>query len=294
MPSGAQAGTQDGTMVFNLPQVIFDGSGNATGIIGICTTIGPGPNAEPAGTVTQFVTPVSGWDTVTNPDAVVMGVAEETDEQLRSRQQASTANTAGTIIEAWYSALANIAGVTYARVYQNVTGSTDGRGIPTNSIAPVVVGGADTDIANCLYSKFSVARLYGSTTINMFDALGTEYPMSFSRPASVPVYMSLNLHVINADAWPDNGEVLVEDAITAFASGGMAALGVTNQYDQGGYAPGQAPYSSDFYPAILTIAGIQLVSCLIGLTPGPTGQSAAIAWNQQMSIIAANISITMS
>ena len=31
MPSGAQAGTQDGTMVFNLPQVTFDSGGNAIG-----------------------------------------------------------------------------------------------------------------------------------------------------------------------------------------------------------------------------------------------------------------------
>ena len=265
MPSGAQAGTQDGTMVFNLPQVTFDSGGNAIGIIGTCTVLGPGANAEGPGTVTQMVTPASGWGSVTNPEAVVMGVAQETDEQLRARQQVSTSNTAGTIIEAWYSALIQVAGVTFARVYQNVTSSPDGRGIPGNSIAPVVVGGVAADIANCIYSKISVSQTYGNQTVNITDKLGTVYEISYSIPTPIPIFIALTVNIINSALFPDNGAELIADAIISFVTGGMAALGIDSAYEQVGYVPGQPVYASDLYAAIMTVPGIQLVSLALGI-----------------------------
>ena len=272
MPSGAQCGDQQGTIVFNLPQITFDSSGNANGIIATCTQVGPNaPDPNTAGVITKMVTPLPGWGSVTNPGPVIPGLAQESDEQLRQRQQVSTSNTAGTIIEAWYSALIAVSGVTFARIYQNVGATEDSRGIPGQSIAPVVVGGLDNDVANCIMSKISVAQTFGSTEVDLTDALGTVYPIQFTRPAVVNIAIAMSIHIINSTIVPDDVNTQIEDAIVLFWNEGMDALGIANVYDQNGYIPGQSVFSSDLYPAILSIPGIQLVSLFIGLImPAPT------------------------
>lgn len=300
MPSGAQCGTQDGTMTFNLPQITFDSSGNATGVIGTCTVLGPGPTAEPGGTVTMMVTPVTGWGSVTNPDPVAMGLAQETDEQLRARQQASTMSTALGPIDAIYGNLANIEGATYCRVYQNNTLSDaydsvlNPNSLPAKTIAAVVVGGSPSDICNLLFKQSPMARWYANpaTTINIVDAQGISYGVSYTIPSGIPIYVALTIHIIDSTAFPDDGATQIKNQIVSFGAGGMKALGITNVYDRGPYKPGEIAYSSDLYPAIMSVPGAQLVSAFIGLSAAPTGQSAAIDWNEQAEFLAANISVT--
>ena len=272
MAAGALCGDQAGTITFSLPQVVFNSGGNATGILATCTSLGsnaPSPNI--IGAVSKMITPQAGWGSVSNPAPVVLGTAEETDEQLRQRQQVSTSNTAGTIIEAWTSALMQITGVTFARIYQNVTGSVDSNGIPANSVAAVVTGGSARNIANCIMSKVSVCQTYGNQSVIQTDTSGTEYTIQYTIPIVLTIAMALTLHVTNSTLWPSNGVTLVQDAVALFSARGMGSLNVTTAYDQVGYLPGQEIDSSDFYPAILTVAGVRITSLLLAiLMPPPT------------------------
>ena len=82
------------------------------------------------------------------------------------------------------------------QVVSNTTGSTlsVSFGRPGHSIEIVALGGSDTAIANAiLNSKPAGIQSYGSTTVTVFDSLGTARTISFSRPTEVPIYCSITL-----------------------------------------------------------------------------------------------------
>ena len=62
-----------------------------------------GPIPAAAGTITQIVTPITGWDTVTNPAAATTGANRQSDEELRAAvrlaRQRSTGSSFGGIEE---------------------------------------------------------------------------------------------------------------------------------------------------------------------------------------------------
>ena len=128
----------------------FDSSGHAT-VLATCNDIGA--ITASAGTLIKIVTPQDGWQTVTNISDAVAGTNEETETELRARRNVSTSGTAVAIIESVYSSLRSLENVTAVRVYQNITLTTDANGVPSKSIAAVVQGGTDADIANVLWLK---------------------------------------------------------------------------------------------------------------------------------------------
>jgi len=74
--------------------VTLDGSGNATVF---ATALEFGPIELLPATVTVIDTPITGWDTVTNPDSATPGTNQETDSDLRARRQRSVARDAQAI-----------------------------------------------------------------------------------------------------------------------------------------------------------------------------------------------------
>ncbi|PWU06782.1 MAG: hypothetical protein C5B43_01330 [Verrucomicrobia bacterium] len=81
-----------------------------------------GPVALPQGALTNIVTPIAGWETITNLIAGATGTLTETDAQLRIRRQNSIKLLASATVESIRAGLLQkVPGVTSALVFENRT-----------------------------------------------------------------------------------------------------------------------------------------------------------------------------
>ncbi|BAS40370.1 MULTISPECIES: baseplate J/gp47 family protein [Klebsiella] len=179
-------------IIWNFPaQVVIGIDGTA---IATATCATPGAVAALAGSVNKINTPTRGWVSATNPLAATVGVAGETNAELRVRQSQSVALPSVTPFEAVDGAIANIDGVTRHKLYENDQDTPDANGLPPHSIAAIVEGGDATVIANTLRGvKGQGSTPFGSTVIIVPDKYGSPHPVGFSRPVDVPVFVKITI-----------------------------------------------------------------------------------------------------
>ncbi|EAY2063463.1 hypothetical protein AH562_09950 [Salmonella enterica] len=181
-------------VIWRLPASVVIGVDGAVTVTAICSN--SGAIAALAGTITTINTPTRGWTSVTNPAAATVGAPAETDAELRIRQGQSVAIPSITPFEGVDGAIANIAGVTRHKLYENDTGKTDGNGLPPHSISAIVDGGDVTEIARTIRgNKGQGVRTWGKTSVTVPDKYGNPHIISFSRPTDVPVYGKITLKV---------------------------------------------------------------------------------------------------
>lgn len=289
--AGRQVTDMQDTNVWVLPQTTIDGNGEA---FPIATASVEGPTSAPAGSLVKILTPVTGWVGVTNPADALPGVNEETDTELRLRQQESTATPSQSVIESIYSGLVGIDGVSFARVYQNITFDVDSRGLPGKSIAAVVMGGDNSEIAETIFNRLPVgAATHGTTEVPLFDVQNIMYPIKFTRPTPIIIHVSVEVKVSNAALWPNDGPEKVKAAIVAFAALGVSAFGIQSGFSQAGYLPGQTVFADDLYIPIRSVPGIQIVEVLVGISAPPLLTEVAIDWDEIASIAGENITVSV-
>ena len=215
-----------------------------------------------AGSISKIVTPITGWDSVTNLADAVEGSIEETDEALRTRRDTSFTLAAQNILDAMFAEVANVQGVISLIILENDTNSTDANGIPSHSFEVIVQGGDDTEIATAIYlNKPAGIGSFGSTTIVLKDSQGIDKFIKFQRPTEVSIYITINLTKFSD--YPGNGDDLIKQAIVDYAEGRLI---------QGrGFNVGDDVIYSELYTPINTIPGQQVNSLFIGLSPSPTG-----------------------
>ncbi|EKD5486894.1 TPA: baseplate J/gp47 family protein [Salmonella enterica] len=181
-------------VIWRLPASVVIGVDGTVTVTAICSN--SGAVAALAGTITTINTPTRGWTSVTNPAAATVGAPAETDAELRIRQGQSVAIPSITPFEGVGGAIANIAGVTRHKLYENDTGKTDGNGLPPHSISAIVDGGDVTEIARTIRgNKGQGVRTWGKTSVTVPDRYGNPHIISFSRPTDVPVYGKITLKV---------------------------------------------------------------------------------------------------
>ena len=273
IPQGSRIASEDGLQtVATMEPVFIDASGTAT-VRAQYTTKGP---FEPdPGTIISIQTPQPGWLNATNTATLVVGSVQETEEEARRRQQRSTSLTSYRQIEAIYAAVLNVAGVTYCRAYQNdKTYPFDDRGIPFKEVAVVAEGGDPREICNALFYRFPVGVLgYGNTTEVFYDTQGISYPISFSRPMDVDVYVQVDVTIINRSDFPDNGAQLIKDAIVAYAEYG-------GEGNEDGFPPGADIICSRLYTPVNSVAGHKVTTLVIGTAPDAlTEDDISIDWD---------------
>lgn len=182
-------------VVWNLPATVVIGTDGA--VIATATCSSTGSVAAVAGSVNGINTPTRGWASVTNPLAATVGVAAETDAELRVRQSQSVALASLTPFDAVDGAIANVEGVTRHKLFENDTETTDANGLPPHSISAIVEGGDATEIANTIRSvKGQGVSTYGTTAVIVTDKYGNPYTIRFSRPVDVPIYVSITLKAL--------------------------------------------------------------------------------------------------
>lgn len=109
-----------------------------------------------AGTLTVIATPVSGWNSITNPAAATPGQDIEEIAALRIRREQAVASGGSRTRGAIRAKLIAIDGVLSAEVFENTSSAVDANGIGPHNIRPVVWDGSpaaadDDEIAQAIY-----------------------------------------------------------------------------------------------------------------------------------------------
>ncbi|OUR38563.1 hypothetical protein B9J96_06025 [Enterobacter roggenkampii] len=203
-------------VIWRLPALVTIGVGGTVTVTATCSN--SGAVAALAGTITTINTPTRGWASVTNPAAATVGAPAETDAELRIRQGQSVALPSLTPFEGVDGAIANVAGVTRHKLYENDTGATDSNGLPPHSISAIVDGGDVTEIAQTIRgNKGQGTATYGITSVTVPDTYGNPHVISFSRSTDVPIYGHITLKAFTG--YTSQIGVQIQQAVADYING---------------------------------------------------------------------------
>lgn len=155
--------------------------------------VNPGAVQSAINTITIPVTIVLGVSSVNNPTTYTsLGINEESDAVLKIRRQKSVSLASQGYLAGLLAALENISGVTSAFVYENVSDTPDGDGVPGHSIW-VIVGGsaAAADIAEAIYAKRNAGcGMFGSESYTITQVDGSPFIVTWDMVVSQNLFIA--------------------------------------------------------------------------------------------------------
>lgn len=261
-----------------------------------CTTLGE-IEAE-ANTVTEIVDAVDGLVSATNPNPATTGTAEESDSSLRLKRATAVGRPGNNQVDSIYGELYAVDGVRKVKIYENDTSNTDTDGLPPHSVASIVDGGEDEDVAMALYIKKNPGvEFYVAATEVSVVVTSPVYPtntktIKFSRPTYVD--MVIEIVVKDDGTLPSQTvlEPLVQNAYVEYGEGDLIPADVGFKIT--GFGIGESvPYSSLFTP-INKVLGVYGNSYVESLTVNGTSGNIDIAFNELSRWTTANVSVTIS
>lgn len=275
----------------------LDPTGSAT-VPAICTTVGV--IQADTGTLTRIIDNVGGWVGVTNLTPATVGTDIENDSTLRVKRATAVGRPGNNQIDSMLGELFAVDGVRRVKVYENDTNSAavtvdNPHGLPAHSIAPVIDGGLDTDVAMAIYIKKNPGvSLYQAGTPVSETVVSPVYPtnsklIKFSRPIYVDMVITITLK--NDGTLPSDVELQIQNAFMEFAAGGL----VPAQYGfkvQGFDIGEDVPYSTLFTP-INQVIGQFGNSYVQTMTVNGTMTNTVIAYNKLSRWTTSNISVTV-
>lgn len=246
-------------------------------------------------TITTIVDPISGWQTVTNNSIATPGTNEETDAEIRTRRNKSVSKVGQNQIDTMISALLVTENVIDASIPENDTEFDNhyGNGLPKNSIAVIVDGGTDLDVATSIYNEKSpgvflhpanapiVVEVTSSTTGNKKD-------ITFSRPEFID--MVIGVSVTDDGSLPGNIEDLIAAAIIDYAGGD---LDVTGGFKDEGFRIGDDVSAGQLFTPVNSVVGQYGSSYATGILVNGLNV-ATIEFNEKSRFTTANITVTVS
>lgn len=182
-------------VAWNLPASVVIPLAGFINVTATCSV--PGAITAAINTLTLILTPTLGWQSATNAAAASVGAPVEQDATLRQRQTVSVALPSKTVLAGLKGAILAVAGVTQAVIFENDSAITDSNGLPHNSIAAVVLGGATTDIANAIMIKKTPGAFsYGTTSVPVVDSSGVTNTIRYFIPTAVAIKVSVILKAL--------------------------------------------------------------------------------------------------
>lgn len=191
----------------------------------------PGPIPATTGTITQVVTSILGWETVTNTSIdASLGTIRQSDGAARIYRRQTLAKQGIALPEAIISALYNIDGVTSVGFAENYTDSTivyAGKTLVPHSIYVIVNNVSDAlrpqyeiNIANALLSSKSMGCAYnGSIAITVTAPISLQpYTVNFDYAETVPVAVEVTIRAGYSTTDP---VAAVKQAILDYAAGNI-------------------------------------------------------------------------
>lgn len=162
-----------------------------------------GPLVVNASTLTVIVTPLAGWQSITNALDGKTGQSADDNERLRERREAELAAAgSGSVagIRADVLRLRDADGhepIQTCRVYQNDADVTDADGLLPHSIEVIVTDSPTASNALIAQSIFNSAgggiNTMGNTSGTATDEQGVDYAVRFSRPVERPIWLIYQL-----------------------------------------------------------------------------------------------------
>ena len=150
------------------------------------------------GTITNIVTITGGITSVNNiVGYTTLGVEEESVLDFRIRRDRSTANQSGNNADTIQGQILALSGVNDCRVWVNDTNSTDTTGTLPHYLWVIVDGGANTDIADIIYSNKGGCGTRGSVTVPISTISAQTLNINFDRPNVVPLYVKFNIQTVS-------------------------------------------------------------------------------------------------
>lgn len=292
LPARSQAKDENGYTYTSAASAVFDSTGQAT-VIFLCDTAGA--IACPAGSLTQILVAVPGWDAVTNEAAGIAGNPVENREDFERRRYESVAINATGTVAAIRSAVLALDNVTDCFAVDNPKNETVAYGATGYELAPHsvyvgVVGGEDEQIAQTIWTKKDLGCDYnGNTSVVVYDdsALAAPYPqynVVFNRPTAVPILFAVTLKASNS--LPANIEELVRTAIISAFNGELN--GFTRER-MASYI-----FASRYYSVVSAISEyVNILSILIGTTTADSN-SLEMGIDQYPTVSASGIEVTLS
>lgn len=229
---------------------VLDSTGIATVDI-TCTVVGT--NEADANTITKIITTVPGLTSVNNPFPATPGTGVESDSSLRVKRATAVGRPGNNQIDSMLGELFAVTGARRVKVYENDTNTTDSNGLPPHSIAVIVDGGTDTDVAMAIYTKKNPGTtLYQVGTLVSVTVVSPVYPtnskvIKFSRPVYVDMHVVVTIKDDGTLPSQATLEPLIQQAILEYAAGDL----IPTQYGfkPDGFDIGETvPYSSMYTP----------------------------------------------
>lgn len=168
------------------------------------------------GTITNQVTKVLGVTGVINSVApTTLGVNQETDLQFMLRRNRSTAVRGQNNLDAMLGQILALDGVTDATIFVNIPNTpTYNTNLPDYAVWVIVEGGANSDIADVIYSNSTGLPTYGSINVDVPAVSGQVFSTSFDRANPVSLYIRFDFKLtVDQDATNTEGiiEYIVEN-----------------------------------------------------------------------------------
>jgi uncharacterized phage protein gp47/JayE len=232
-----------------------------------------GAHEAAAGTITEIVTPIYGWASVTNAAAATTGQTEETDPALRRRRTIVAERASSSSTSAIYAAVTDVSGVTSCTVVEG----TGNNGVPLGYLRVVVLGGADNDIAEAIFThKAGGILTYGDDSGTYSDTVtGNTETVYFDRPTDVNIYIIVEIRK-DAD-YPTDGDDQIKTALTTYF--GTLQIGDDIEW-------------SRLFTPINTVDGHYVDDLFIGTTASPTAsENITIEQFQRPVLLTANITV---
>ena len=258
-----------------------------------CTTTGP-VEAD-SNTITKIIDTVPGLTNINNPAPATPGTDTESDTSLRVKRATAVGRPGNNQLDSMLGELYAVSGVRRLKIYENDTNTTDVNGLPPHSIAPIVDGGSDTDIALGIYLKKNPGvMLYQAADPVSIDVTSPTYPdmvktIRFSRPYYVD--MTVNITIKNDGTLPSNTPDLIREAFLEFAAGGLIPAEYGFKVD--GFDIGESvPYSTLFTP-VNKVIGQYGNSYVQSMTVNGGTSNVAIAFNQLSRWTSSNITVNL-
>lgn len=252
--------------------------GGVLSVTATCET--PGDIVAEVGAITQIVNSQYGWTSAYNAAAATPGVPTETDTQLRVRQNYSVEAPSQTPLSGTQAAIQAIDGVKRVYIDENNGSSTDAYGVPAHTIACVVDGGDNTEIAQAIAIHKTIGcGTYGSTAITLDSSYAVGGAINFT-PA---IYNSIgvNISIMQLSGYTHAIQDQIISNIEEFINSVQIGM------------PLQA--SSLYVPALTAMLdqaapSFYITSLTINSNGGSFGSTAYVAWNE--APIAGTITLT--
>ena len=278
LPVGTSARTINGD-VFALRQATTIGAGGTVTATMYATEAGP--VAASTGALNQPLSAVAGWRSITNPNAATLGAVRETDALFRERYRRIASRNARGTEDAIRSAVAEVADVLAERVEVNRTSAPVTRQaavIAANTVALIVDGGTDADIASAVDGSSSIGTPFASIAAAPAGSRVSSGGINFTRAVQIPISISVT-GTAGAD-FPTNGDAQISALMLARVRELRIGTGLN---------------AASFYSDILNVGSVLISSATVSRKTGAEGtETTDLNLWERLSLAAADITINIT